>query len=66
MCVFNVPFCGINLCSVLHHRLGERSIVMSVCLCVTHEHISENTRSIFTKVIVHVTHPRGSVLIWRR
>jgi len=38
--------------------------VVSVCLSVR-EHISGNTRSIFT-TFVHVTYGRGSVLMWRR
>jgi len=51
--------------------MGARSIVMSVsvCLCVRlsiRDHVSETTRPIFTKFLVHVTYVCGSVLLWRR
>ena len=51
--------------------MGERSIVMSVsvCLCVTclsvRDHIFGTTRPIFTKLFTCVTYGRGSVLVWR-
>jgi len=38
---------------------------MSVSVCV-HDHISGTTRPIFTKLFVHFTYGRGSVLLWRR
>jgi len=48
--------------------IGERSIVMSmsvclsVCVCLpVHDHIFRTTSSIFTKFFVHVTYGRGSV-----
>jgi len=38
-----------------------------VRLCVfVRDHISGTTRAIFTKIFVHVTYGRGSVLLWRR
>jgi len=51
--------------------MGARSIVMSVsvCLCMRlsiRDHVSETTRPIFTKFLVHVTYVCGSVLLWRR
>ena len=39
-------------------------VCLSVCLSVR-EHISRDTRQIFTKIGVHVTAGRGSVLLWR-
>jgi len=43
---------------------------VSVCLCVSvclyiHDHIFGTTRPIFTKVFLHLTYCRGSVLLWR-
>jgi len=48
--------------------IGERSIVMSVSLCVSvRDHIIfGTTRPIFTNFFVNVTYGRGSVLLWRR
>jgi len=41
-----------------------------VCLCVcvrrVRDHIFGTTRPIFTNFFFHVTHGRGSVLLWRR
>ena len=48
--------------------IGERSIVMSasVCVCLSvHDHTFGTTRPIFSEFLVHVTHGRGSVLLWR-
>ena len=50
------------------------SVSVSVCVCVfvclsvddRIYHIFRNTRSIFTKIFVHVTYGRGSVILWRR
>ena len=36
-----------------------------MCLSVR-EHISGNTRPIFTNFFLHVTYSRGSVRLWRR
>ena len=52
-------------------QTGERSIAMSVSVCVSaclsvHDHIFGTTRPIFTDICVHVTYGRGSVLAWRR
>jgi len=51
--------------------LGERSIVMSVsvCLCMclsVRDHIFGTTRPIFANCFVHVSYGRGSVFLWRR
>jgi len=50
--------------------IGERSIVMSVSVCVSvslyvRDHIFGTTRPIFT-IFARVTYGRGSVLLWRR
>jgi len=39
-----------------------------LCVCVrrVRDHIFGTTRPIFTNFFVHVTHGRGSVLLWRR
>ena len=38
-----------------------------VCVCLSvRDHIFGTTRQIFTKVFMHVTYGRGSVLLWRR
>ena len=42
---------------------------LRVCVCVclsVRDHIFGTTRQIFTKVFMHVTYGRGSVLLWRR
>ena len=40
---------------------------VSVCVCLSvRDHISGTTRPVFTKFLMHVTHGRGSVLLWRR
>jgi len=47
--------------------IGERSIVMSVCVCVcVRDRVFRTTRPLFTKFFVHVTsgRGRGSVLLW--
>ena len=53
--------------------MGERSIVMSVsvclyvCVCLSAIIIFfGTTRPIFNKVFVHVNYGRGSVILWRR
>ena len=51
--------------------IGERSIVLSVSVCLSvcvsvRDHISGITRPIFTNFFLHVTYGRGSVLLWRR
>jgi len=47
--------------------IGERSIVMSVCVCLSvRDHIFGTTRPIFSKFFVLVIYGRGSVLLWRR
>jgi len=58
-------------CVVTPPPIGEQSIVMTVSVCVSvcvsvREHISGNTRPIFTNFFVNVTYGRGSVLLWRR
>jgi len=56
-------------CLVHPPPIGERSIVMSVSVCVclsVRDHIFGTTRPIFTKFFVRVTYRRGSVLFWRR
>jgi len=48
--------------------IGERSIVMSVfvCVCVSvRGHVVGTARPIFTTFFVHVTYGRASVLLWR-
>jgi len=73
------------LANLLFHRwwkvvvtlppIGERSIVMSVSVCVrlsvcvclsVHDHVFGNTLPIFTRFVVHATYGRGLVLLWRR
>jgi len=45
--------------------IGERSIVMSVSVCVSvRDHSELHLRS--SSFFVHVTYGRGSVLLWRR
>ena len=44
---------------------------VSVCLCVfvclsVRAHVFGTTRAIITKLFMHVTYSRGSVLLWRR
>ena len=60
-------------CLVTPPPIGERSIVMSVsvCLCVraclsVRDRIFGTTRPVFTKCSVHVTYGRGLVLLRRR
>ena len=39
---------------------------VSVCVCLSvRDHISGTTRPVFTKFLMHVTHGRGLVLLWR-
>ena len=41
--------------------------VLRACVCLyVHDHIFGITRPIFTKISLHVTYGRGSVLLWRR
>jgi len=49
------------------------SVCMCVCVCVSvcgclfdRDHTFGTAHPIFTKVFVHVTYGRGSVLLWRR
>ena len=43
------------------------SVCLSVRVCLSvHDHIFGTTRPIFTKIFLHVTYCRGSVLLWRR
>jgi len=43
------------------------SVCVRVCVCLSgRDHIFGTTRPILTKFFVHVTHGRGSVLLWRR
>ena len=49
----------------------DERVCLSVCLCVSvcvfvHDHIFGTTHPIFTKILVHVTYDRGSVLVKRR
>ena len=51
--------------------IGERSIVMSVSVCLSvyvfvRYKIFETVPPIVTNFFVHVTYSRGSILIWRR
>jgi len=47
--------------------IGERSIVMSVSVCLSvRHHIFGTTRPIFTSISMLVTYARSSVLLWRR
>ena len=51
--------------------IGERSIVMTVSVCLSvclsvREHVSRTTRPILTELFVHVSYVRGSVLVRRR
>jgi len=41
------------------------SVCLFVCLSVR-DHIFGITRPIFTRVLMHVSYGRGSVLLWRR
>ena len=41
------------------------NVPVSVCVYVR-DHVSGNTRPIFTNFVMHVTYGRGSVLLWRR
>ena len=50
--------------SFIASRERLRSIVMSVCVCLSvREDISGTTRAIFTTIFVHVAYVRGSVLL---
>jgi len=41
-------------------------LCVSVCVCLSvRDHSFGPTRAIFTKLFVHVTYGRGSVLLWR-
>jgi len=43
------------------------SVCVHVCVCLSaRDHFFGTTRPIFTKLFVHVTYGRGSVLFWRR
>ena len=43
------------------------SVSVCVCVCLSlHDHIFATTRLICTKFFIHVTHRRGSFLLWRR
>ena len=46
--------------------VGERSIVMSVSVCVSLCVFSELHVRTFSKFSMHITYGRGSVLLWRR
>ena len=54
------------------HREAEycdERVCLYVCVCVcvfVHDHIFGTARPVFTKIFVHVTCGRGSVLLWRR
>jgi len=45
----------------------DARVCLSVCVCLSvRDHICGTTRPIFTKIFMHVTNGRGSVLLWRR
>ena len=53
--------------SITPPPIAERSIVMSVSVCLSvRDHISGTTRPIFTKCFVHAIYGSGTVLLWRR
>jgi len=61
----------LNACSKLQDLnffysapIGQRSIVMTVCVCVCPLTYLRNYTSL--PIFVHVTYGRGSVLLWRR
>jgi len=42
-------------------------VCVSLCVYLSvRKRISGNTRPLFTRLFVHITHGRGSVLLWRR
>ena len=43
------------------------SVYVCVCVCLSvHDHIFGTARPIFSKLFLHVTYDRESVLLWRR
>jgi len=45
----------------------DERVCLCVCVCLSvRDHIFGPTRPIFTKLFMHVTYDRGSVLLWRR
>ena len=56
-----------SLITVTPHPIRQRSILMSVsvCLCVCLS-VRKTTCPIFARIFVRVTYGRGSVLLWRR
>ena len=57
------------MCEIITPPVGERSIVMSVSVCVcvfVRDHIFGTTRLIFTTYFGRVGYGRSSVLLWRR
>ena len=65
------PWCVHGVHIVIPPPIREQSIVMSVSVCLSvclsvHDHIFGTTRPILTKIFVHVTYGRGSVLSRRR